>query len=319
MLENFQSKEAFMEKTKSSEMKLYLASKNLSIHVNRILKVGRSSGDVIIEDDEELSGLHCELTPKIMSLYIKDLGSHNGVYVNHEKIEPLTDYKLEPEDEVVFGNQKFMFIVGEEEYLKHFPKPDRRKNPRPKGLFAPIHLINFHAASVTWKCIYVLGLLITLASLFLNLQLSTPLPEHLQFLTRLYHEQIIVSGLKAFFLVWLMSFLHSFLVAHYLNRNISRQVFAFGLYAVALFFNVNVKNGPMSAIKSYVESRDIIMKENYGEKAILRLKMMVDTDASLKSSYPLVLKQLEGDQKKAIEEDFHKMTKTIERDLAGKP
>lgn len=311
-----------MEKTKSTEVKLYLASANLQIKVDKSLKVGRSTGDVIIEDDEELSGLHCELIPRIMSLWIVDMGSHNGVYVNKVKILPHAEFKLEPGDEVLFGSQRFTFFDHEEALLAKFPKPDRRKSPRPKHLIAPANILNFHSASLGWKLLYSAAFLLTFLSLFRNAHLSYPLPDELGFLSRLYHEQIIASGLKAIFLVWAISVTHSFFLANYFNRTITRKVLAFGLYAGLIFFTFDFKNGPLSPIKTYVESRDAIMKEDFGVKSIIRLKRIVELEAGLKSSFPLITPVLELEQKKILGKDFEKLSRKIEthlkRDVAGK-
>lgn len=311
-----------MEKTKSSQIKLFLASAALNIKIDKPLKVGRSNGNVILEDDEELSGLHCELIPRIMSLWIVDLGSHNGVYVNGVKILPHVEFKLEPGDEVVFGSQRFTFFDNEEALLLKYPKPDRRKNPRPKNLFSPTNILNFHSASLGWKILYSVAFLLTFFSIFRNAHLSYPIPDDLSFLSRLYHEQIIVSGVKSIIIVWALSVVHSFALANYFNRNITRKVLAFGFYVGLLVFFIDLKNGPLSPIKTYVESRDAVMKEDFGVKSIIRLKRIVDLESHLKSAYPLIIEKLNDDQTKVFSKDFEKLSKKIEvhlkRDLASK-
>lgn len=301
-----------MEHTKSTEVKLYLASSNLVIRVNKPLKIGRTAGDVIIEEDEALSAIHCEVIPRIMSLSIKDLASFNGVFVNKTKIMPHTETMLTAGDEVIIGGQTFTFLDSEESLLQKYPKPDRRKSSRPKSLFAPINLLNFHYAPLKWRALYVVGILATIASVVLNAQLTHPLPNDLQFLSGLYHEQIIASGLKAVALVWALGIAHSFLLAHYLNRNIARRVFAFASYAVLLFLAVDLKNGPLSPIKTYVESREAIIKEDLGEKSILRLRAIADLEARLKLAFPLISHQLEGDRQLELAKDFAKLTRKIE-------
>ncbi len=60
-------------KTRIFTPAFYLLSKDFVIKVDKKLAVGRSRGDIILEDDELLSAIHCELEIENMNFYVKDL------------------------------------------------------------------------------------------------------------------------------------------------------------------------------------------------------------------------------------------------------
>lgn len=292
------------EKTKIFSPKLFLASKELTINIDKPMTIGRSEGDVIIEEDELLSGLHCQISPLMLELYIKDLGSSNGVFVNKQKIYPHADVKLSAGDEVKIGSYTFTFFDDEKELKKAFPPADRRKHPRPKNLYAPINFLNFYSSPTSWKALYLFAILLTMRSFIGNAHLEAALPENLQILSRLYHEQIIVSGLKITFWVWALSILHSYLMALYFNRNTLRKVIGVAAYSLTLAATVDFIDGPLWNLKSYVENRQAVLSDKFSDKPILRMKRIVDYQYKLTQSYQKTLKQLDPEAQSALNKDF---------------
>lgn len=299
------------EKTRILELQLFLASEKLTIKIDKPMTVGRSQGDVIIEDDELLSAIHCEINPMMLDLYIKDLGSSNGVFVNKQKIFPNQDVKLKAGDEVGFGSHRFIFIDDEEELKKRFPNGERRKFARASKLWAPINFLNFFYAPNYWKAFYFVVILLTIRSFVGNAHLESPLPAELQFLSRLYHEQIFVSGVKVTFFVWAFSLVHSFMLSIYFNRNILRKIASFSVYVVVLGFAVNFIDGPMWNIKAYIESREAIKSDKSDEKSIVRLKKILDNKEVLRKAYNKTMKQIDEPSRKVMASDYKDLMKSI--------
>lgn len=65
--------------------------------------LGRDMGDIVIAEDLELSRLHCEFIYKDHKLYVKDLDSHNGVFIGDRRIPPDEEIPLQPEDKLKIG------------------------------------------------------------------------------------------------------------------------------------------------------------------------------------------------------------------------
>lgn len=269
-----------------------------------------------MEDDIELSTRHCELIPKMMNLFIKDLDSSNGVFINSSRIPPQTEVQIHPGDEVLFGKTRYIFFDNKEDYEKAFPKPDRRKHPRPKHLFCPKHLINFHFATRTWLCLYALAIVLTIFSAANNSVLTIPLPENLKFLSSLYHEQIILSGIKMTVWVWILCLIHSFLQINYFNRNILRKVASTALFGLALFLTVDFQHGPLWHIRAYVEGRANVVNENFGDKSITRLRAAIDHQAKLTRAYSKTASFLDKEALKMLQEDYKAINQKLNSEIS---
>lgn len=72
------------------------------------LSVGRSPDSGIFLDDVTVSRNHALLVRRGEEVYIDDLGSLNGTYVNRQRIE---SQKLEDGDEIQVGKYKLSFIA----------------------------------------------------------------------------------------------------------------------------------------------------------------------------------------------------------------
>ncbi|MFC0082046.1 FHA domain-containing protein [Aciditerrimonas ferrireducens] len=73
--------------------------------------VGRHPESDIFLDDITVSRRHAEIARDEDGYRIRDLGSLNGTYVNHERIE---EAKLRSGDEVQIGKFKLLFVAGPE-------------------------------------------------------------------------------------------------------------------------------------------------------------------------------------------------------------
>nr|WP_218624295.1 MULTISPECIES: FHA domain-containing protein [unclassified Nesterenkonia] len=74
--------------------------------------VGRHPEAGIFLDDVTVSRRHVELTRQGLGFKIRDLGSLNGTYVNHDRVD---EYALKPGDEVQIGKFRLTFYAGSKE------------------------------------------------------------------------------------------------------------------------------------------------------------------------------------------------------------
>jgi pSer/pThr/pTyr-binding forkhead associated (FHA) protein len=69
--------------------------------------LGREMGDISIRDDLELSRLHCEFIYKDHKLHVRDLNSHNGVFIEDRRIPTDELIPLQPGDRIKIGSNVF--------------------------------------------------------------------------------------------------------------------------------------------------------------------------------------------------------------------
>jgi hypothetical protein len=76
---------------------------------NGSVSIGRSSGsDIVVKSDDYASGRHAQLSRHGGLLYVEDLGSTNGTFVNGEKAVGATP--LRDGDTVKIGSTTFRFV-----------------------------------------------------------------------------------------------------------------------------------------------------------------------------------------------------------------
>ena len=72
------------------------------------ITIGRKEGNTVQLTDQYASGNHARLAIKNNEVYIEDLNSTNGVFVNEEKIDQRS--KLSPNDKIRIGSVIFKVI-----------------------------------------------------------------------------------------------------------------------------------------------------------------------------------------------------------------
>ncbi|EKQ50413.1 MULTISPECIES: FHA domain-containing protein [unclassified Clostridium] len=78
------------------------------IPIRSDLTIGRKDGNSIVLSDPHVSGNHAKIIVRNDSLYIEDLNSTNGTYVNGNKINNKT--KLANKDEIKIGTSVFKIL-----------------------------------------------------------------------------------------------------------------------------------------------------------------------------------------------------------------
>ena len=78
------------------------------VPIRGIITLGRKPENTIVLTEPFVSGNHAKIYVKNNNLYVEDLNSTNGVYVNNERIQE--KYKLVADDEVKIGSAIFKVL-----------------------------------------------------------------------------------------------------------------------------------------------------------------------------------------------------------------
>jgi len=74
---------------------------------------GRETGELTFPEDDSVSTLHAEFILSEGSIFLSDLGSTNGTFLNDQRIEPHQKMLLQDDDLIEFGEQTFHIGISE--------------------------------------------------------------------------------------------------------------------------------------------------------------------------------------------------------------
>lgn len=81
--------------------------------------IGREFGDILLREDLNVSRIHIALIAEGRNLFLEDLGSSNGTFLNGTRIQPQKRYPLSDGDSIQLGDSKikveFKGIKSDEE------------------------------------------------------------------------------------------------------------------------------------------------------------------------------------------------------------
>ncbi len=80
---------------------------DLSLTVSDSLSIGRGSDNDVVLGSKEVSRNHAQLSVLNGQLYVKDLGSSNGTFINNERVEDNHSKNLQDTDRVSFASFAF--------------------------------------------------------------------------------------------------------------------------------------------------------------------------------------------------------------------
>ncbi len=83
------------------------AATDFLIHENEELILGRHPDSNIVLQDAAVSRHHCKLVLRNEELFIEDIGSANGTYVNGNQIDQNTEVQLRDQDIIRLGGEKY--------------------------------------------------------------------------------------------------------------------------------------------------------------------------------------------------------------------
>ncbi len=78
---------------------------------NDLISIGRRAGNTLVIVDPYLSGKHAEISTEDGSVYLTDLGSTNGTFVNGQRLSANAKQLLIAFDEVQLGQTKYQFAL----------------------------------------------------------------------------------------------------------------------------------------------------------------------------------------------------------------
>lgn len=296
------------DKTQTMAAKFYLVSSRQSLCITHLMTLGRTQGDFTF-NDPKLSSLHCEFIPRHLNLFVKDLNSTNGVYVNKQKIFPNSETKLETGDHLVIGSFEFVVFDNEEsakaaEGLNEKAHSQVKKVPRHASLFSL-------RVSKLWGTVYTLMVFATLASFIVNLQLDLPVPKELESLGSLYADLIMNTGIQSVFLIIFLCLGHAVAMRLMIKSRFYRLVLS-GALGLSFFFMINLSLGPLWYVKKYILSRDVVLKKDERNlTAILKMRELIQAESDLIDSFKYIEKKINDKQKEALVKDLMKLQKEI--------
>jgi hypothetical protein len=91
-------------------------------------RVGRNEENDFILNHESVSGTHCEITLSDAGIFLKDLGSTNGTFVNRA---PVTEIQLQPGQHVQVAQVDMTFVADDAASVMISPPPMAIPNPVP--------------------------------------------------------------------------------------------------------------------------------------------------------------------------------------------
>lgn len=88
---------------------------DLSLTVSDSLSIGRGSDNDVVLGSKEVSRNHAQLSVLNGQLYVKDLGSSNGTFINNERVEDNHSKNLQDADRVSFASFAFQVAAPTQE------------------------------------------------------------------------------------------------------------------------------------------------------------------------------------------------------------
>lgn len=111
--------------------------------------IGRQDGCDITITTDELSRRHCELRPTADGLWVEDLGSANGTFINDKRI---TRELIRPGDELRLDTLRFQVLAPGKDGGGHLPA---HRPAEPEIAFAPASAAKSGPSPVVWIVVAV--------------------------------------------------------------------------------------------------------------------------------------------------------------------
>lgn len=112
------------------QFSLELISENRIFIVTNGMIFGRTRGTVLFSNDLHMSSIHAQFDINSNQVYLTDLNSSNGCFVNNKRLPPETPTLLNSDDKITIGSQHFIFsaIPIEKEISNIFDQANIIKN-----------------------------------------------------------------------------------------------------------------------------------------------------------------------------------------------
>jgi uncharacterized RDD family membrane protein YckC len=90
---------------------LYMPKEVKELEISNSTTLGRTKGDHLFPNNKQISSLHCQITVKDNTVFIQDLNSTNGTFVNGKKIPTNVLHELKDESEITIGGLTLILKV----------------------------------------------------------------------------------------------------------------------------------------------------------------------------------------------------------------
>lgn len=279
-----------IEKTKVLSPTLFLISPSQNIFISKDMTLGRSSGDILI-NDEKMSALHCQFIFRGVEMFVIDLGSTNGVFVNSHKIFPNKEFKVLYGDKVMIGNVEY--VISQTSKLPDLPQAV----PAKKQIFN---------LSDKWKSVYAIGVLVVFCSFIFHLQLSYPIPKDISFIGSLYAKLIFSEGIKEIFYILIVTVLHALIISHLLKDYMSQLLMGI-IYVAFIATSFDYRYGPVWYVKQYLDKREFVATKYPGKTAVLYFRELISAESKMIEAFSHIEPKLVENEKSLLATDLAKM------------
>ncbi|MFZ4715683.1 MAG: FHA domain-containing protein [Bacteriovoracaceae bacterium] len=239
-------------KTEMFIPEFYLVSKKTKIKLSGEGTIGRSKGDILI-NDVMLSSLHCKYLVKGTKLFITDLKSTNGIYLNSERVEPDLEIELNLGDKVRLGSNEYVLFDEEQSIAPN----EEIQSLSWKEIFSLKNLNSSYGTTKWWRFLYVMMLFFPA----LMLEWSYALETKLLFLSPLIDGSqernlglFIVSG-------FILATIHAYDAKYRKRGMFLKSVFYCSFFLFNFFISIAIQTAFIDyEIRQYLEERDLILR-----------------------------------------------------------
>ncbi|MFA6235914.1 MAG: FHA domain-containing protein [Bacteriovorax sp.] len=287
----------------------YFVGAKYNFEINSTTTIGRNSADINFQDDK-LSSTHCKLTVKGTNLFITDLDSSNGTIVNGKKLSPRTETELNFGDRVQIGSDVYVIYDAPQKTTVPTQKITAKAvepiqvstNKTVTEPVRPDNSIDYFNLSTNRKIAYTVSIVFYLFFVYVHLYISkNTITDDLSFLLPLHQKSAIVLTIVALSQLIVIILLHVYVSAKYFKKSSFFKKASFIGLLIFQFVFLALLGGLSQSltIDLYLEGRNKISNNPINPH---NLRVFSD----FKDAYTEISKDISGDQKAALTEDYEK-------------
>jgi hypothetical protein len=259
------------------------------------MTIGRGDVDCKIID-QRLSTAHCKITIKGLRVFVSDLNSRNGTYINGDKLDPQVETELKVGSELNIGSYVYLLkdtrAVYDKTLIANFTV----------GELSLIQRLNFFDVHISWKIVYVLASLLFMSFYFMDTPDDT-YPSNLEYLVQEYYSATHLNMIYIVIALYSGCMLHAYLIKEHFHKSYILSgltyifLLVFKLLTVVSFF----ASSDYTYVSSYLRARQLIVKNPHTGLAYRTFKKELSHD------YSLNLERLPKNSKPGLIKDFEEM------------
>ncbi len=142
----------------------FLVSTKDVIEIKPPCIIGRTKGEIQIKDSK-LSSQHCEFSVKGIRIFIKDLDSTNGTFVNRERLNPNEEVEIQLNDQIQLGTHIYTLNLEKPKVKRVFTEESTEESVR---VFSANGITSFYNASLPAKITYLIFIMFSAIGIYLD-------------------------------------------------------------------------------------------------------------------------------------------------------